>query len=110
MSLTLRTDFGCTEAVIDDDCGLKRFYEVADILSDDLDIKFLAKLDDFDSLVWDFNFKGHTLTLHYNIYTGISIYPRKFRDAQRKDNDAVVEVASFLETKLMINTAKKYLS
>jgi len=23
MSLTLRTDFGCTEAVIDDDCGLK---------------------------------------------------------------------------------------
>ncbi len=110
MSLTLRTDFGCTEAVIDDDCGLKRFYEVADILSDDLDIKFLAKLDDFDSLVWDFNFKGHTLTLHYNIYTGISIYPRKFRDAQRKDNDAVVEVAQFLETKLMINTAKKYLS
>jgi hypothetical protein len=110
MSLTLRTDFGCTEAVIDDDCGLKRFYEVADILSEDLDIKFLAKLDDFDSLVWDFNYKGHTLTLHYNIYTGISIYPRKFRDAQRKDNDAVVEVAQFLETKLMINTAKKYLS
>ena len=110
MSLTLRTDFGCTEAVIDDDCGLKRFYEVADILSEDLDIKFLAKLDDFDSLVWDFNFKGHTLTLHYNIYTGISIYPRKFRDAQRKDNDAVVEVAQFLETKLMINTARKYMS
>ena len=110
MSLTLRTDFGCTEAVIDDDCGLKRFYEVADILSEDLDIKFLAKLDDFDSLVWDFNFKGHTLTLHYNIYTGISIYPRKFRDAQRKDNDAVVEVAHFLETKLMINTARKYMS
>jgi hypothetical protein len=110
MSLTLRTDFGCTEAVIDDDCGLKRFYEVADILSDDLDIKFLTKLDDFDSLVWDFNYKGRTLTLHYNIYTGISIYPHKFREAPRRDNDAVVEVAQFLETKLMINTAKKYLS
>jgi hypothetical protein len=37
MSLTLRTDFGCTEAIIDDDCGLKRFYEVANILSDDLE-------------------------------------------------------------------------
>jgi hypothetical protein len=110
MSLMLRTDFGCTEAVIDDDCGLKRFYEVADILSEDLEIKFINKLDDFDSLVWDFNFKGHTLTLHYNIYTGISIYPRKFRDAPRKDNDAVVEVAQFLETKLMVNTAKRYLS
>ena len=110
MSLTLRTDFGCTEAVIDDDCGLKRFYEVADILSDDLDIQFLSKLDDFDSLVWDFSYKGHTLTLHYNIYTGISIYPHKFREAPRRDNDAVVEVAQFLETKLMINTARKYLS
>ncbi|MDE3248876.1 MAG: hypothetical protein KGO82_09465 [Bacteroidota bacterium] len=110
MSLTLRTDFGCTEAVIDDDCGLKRFYEVADILSDDLDIKFLHKLDDFDSLVWDFAYKGHTLTLHYNIYTGISIYPNKFREAPRRDNDAVIEVARFLETKLMINTARKYLS
>ncbi len=110
MAITIQTDFGCTQAVIDDDCGLKRFYEVADILSDDLDIKFIAKLDDFDSLVWDFNYKGHTLTLHYNIYTGISIYPRKFKDAQEKDNDTVVEVAQFLETKLMINTAKKYLS
>jgi len=110
MSLTLRTDFGCTEAVIDDDCGLKRFYEVADILSDDLDIQFLTKLDDFDSLVWDFSYKGRTLTLHYNIYTGISIYPHKFREAPRRDNDAVVEVAQFLETKLMINTARKYLS
>ena len=70
----------------------------------------LSKLDDFDSLVWDFIYKGRALTLHYNIYTGISIYPHKFREAPRRDNDAVVEVAQFLETKLMINTAKKYLS
>ena len=110
MSLTLRTDFGCTEAVIDDDCGLKRFYEVANILSDDLEVNFNHKTDDFDSLMWDFIFKGHILTLHYNIYTGISIYPRKFREAPRKDNDAVVEVAKFLESKLMINAARKYMS
>ena len=88
MSLTLRTDFGCTEAVIDDDCGLKRFYEVANILSDDLDIRFTNKEDDFDTLTWNFHYKGHILTLHYNIYTGISIYPYKFREAPRKDNQA----------------------
>ena len=35
MSLTLRTSLGCTEAVIDDDGGLKQFYHVADILSQD---------------------------------------------------------------------------
>jgi Protein of unknown function (DUF3630) len=110
MSLTLRNDFGCTEAIIDDDCGLKRFYEVANILSDDLEIKFTNKEDDFDTLTWDFAFKAHVLTLHYNIYTGISIYPRKFRQAVRKDNDAVVEVARFLETKLLVHSAKRYLS
>ena len=110
MSLTLRTDFGCTEAIIDDDCGLKRFYEVANILSDDLEIRFTNKEDDFDTLTWDFLYRGHILTLHYNIYTGISIYPRKFREAPRKDNDAVIEVARFLENKLLIHSVKKYMS
>jgi hypothetical protein len=110
MSLTLRTDFGCTEAVIDDDCGLKRFYEVANILSDDLSINFTSKMDDFDSLMWDFTYKGLALTLHYNIYTGISVYPRKFMNAVKKENEAVIEVAQFLESKLLINTARKFLS
>ncbi len=110
MSLTLRTDFGCTEAIIDDDCGLKRFYQVADILSDDLNIKFTRKEDDFDTLTWDFSFKNHGLTLHYNIYTGISIYPVKFREAPRKDNDAVIEVAKFLETKLLVHSARRFMS
>ena len=107
MSLTLRTDFGCTEAIIDDDCGLKRFYEVANILADDLEIQFQNKEDDFDTLTWDFAYKSYTLTLHYNIYTGISIYPRRFRDAPRRENDAVIEVATFLETKLLIHTVRK---
>ena len=110
MSLTLRTDFGCTEAVIEDDCGLKRFYEVANILADDLKINFQNKLDDFDSLMWDFSYQGHALTLHYNIYTGISIYPRKFREALKKENEAVVEVANYLDKKLMVGRSPKYLS
>ena len=100
MSLTLRTDFGCTEAIIDDDCGLKRFYEVANILTEDLEIKFTNKEDDFDTLTWDFVFKNHILTLHYNIYNGISIFPTKTRDALNKDNKAVVELAGILESKL----------
>jgi hypothetical protein len=110
MSLILRTHFGCTEAVIDDDCSQKRFYEVADILSDNREITFQNKIDDFDSLVWDFVYKQHTLTLHYNIYTGISIYPRQFNNAPKKDNDAVVEIAQYLEKKLMLHSTRKYLS
>lgn len=110
MSLTLRTDFGCTEAIIDDDCGLKRFYEVADILTDELEIRFTQKQDDFDTLTWNFLYKGHILTLHYNIYTGISIYPFKFREAPRKDNDAVIEVAKFLENTLLVHKARRFVS
>ena len=100
MSLTLRTSLGCTEAIIADDGGLKRFYQVADILSADLKVKFSSKEDDFDSIDWEFKFKGHLLTLHYSIYNGISIFPTKTRDALNKDNKAVVDLAGLLEGKL----------
>lgn len=100
MSLTLRTSMGCTEAVLADDGGLKRFYQIADILSEDLRVNFNNKEDDFDTIDWEFRFKGHNLTLHYNIYNGISLFPTKTRDALNKDNKAVVEVANMIEMKL----------
>ncbi len=102
MNPTLRTNLGCTEAVIADDGGLKQFYQVADILSQDLNIRFSNKEDDFDTINWEFKFKGHNLTLHYNIYNGISLFPTKTRDALHKDNKAVVELAVLLQDKLFI--------
>ncbi len=81
MSLTLRIALGCTEAIIDDDGGLKRFYQVADILSKDFEVDFSRKEDEFDSIDWDFNFHGSRLTLHYNIYTGVSFYPTRTKNA-----------------------------
>ena len=100
MSLILRTTLGCTEAVIADDGGLKEFYQVANILSQDFNIRFSNKEDDFDAIDWEFRFKGHQLTLHYSIYNGISIFPTKTRDALTKDNKAVVELANVLDGKL----------
>jgi hypothetical protein len=102
MNPTLRTNLGCTEAVIADDGGLKQFYQVADILSQDLNVRFSNKEDDFDTINWEFKFKGHNLTLHYNIYNGISLFPTKTRDALHKDNKAVVELAGLLQGKLFI--------
>lgn len=101
MSLTLRTTLGCTEAVIDDDGGLKRFYQIADILSDDLQVNFTNKEDDFDAINWDFHLGQHELTLQYSIYNGISMFPTKTKDARKRDNKAVVELANVLEGKLM---------
>jgi hypothetical protein len=101
MSLTLRTALGCTEAVIDDDGGLKRFYQIADILSDDLQISFTRKEDDFDAISWDFSMGHHELTLYYSIYNGISLFPTRTKDAHKRDNNAVVELAQVLEGKLL---------
>jgi hypothetical protein len=107
MSLTLRTTLGCTEAVIADDGNLKRFYQVADILSSDFRIQFTSKEDDFDAIDWEFKFKGHQMTLHYSIYNGISLFPTKTRDALNKDNKAVVDLASLIEERLFHFESKR---
>ena len=100
MSLTLRTTLGCTEAVIADDGGLKEFYRVANILSQDLDVNFSHKEDDLDTIDWEFRFKGHNITLHYSIYNGVSLFPTKTKDALSKDNKAVVELANVIESRM----------
>jgi hypothetical protein len=107
---TLRTTLGCTEAVIDDDGGLKRFYQIADILTDDLQASFVDKEDDFDNISWAFQLGHHQLTLHYSIYNGISVFPTKTKDARKRDNLAVVELANVLEGKLMSIDMKKHIA
>ncbi len=107
MSLTLRTALGCTEAVIDDDGGLNRFYQIADILSDQFQVNFVNKEDDFDAINWDFSFGKHLLTLCYSIYNGISLFPTKTKDARSRDNKAVIELANVLEGKLINLDAKR---
>ncbi|MDE3213211.1 MAG: hypothetical protein KGM98_08255 [Bacteroidota bacterium] len=96
MSYHLKTEFGGTEAVIDDNCGVSKFYSIADMLSDSLKVKFINQVDDAESLDWDFRYKNHFLTLHYNIFNGVSILPHKTRGIAR-ENKAVQEIASFLE-------------
>lgn len=110
MSLTLRTTLGCTEAVIDGDGGLKRFYQIADILSDDLKVSFTNKEDDFDAISWDFHLGHHELTLQYSIYNGISVFPTRTKDARKRDNKAVIELAGVLEGKLMTIDMRKHIA
>lgn len=97
MNLTLRNDYGCTEAVIDENCGFDKFYGVAGLLADKLQVQFTNKIDDLDTSYWDFNYNGHKLTLHYNIYNGVSILPVRLRQAAAKDNEAIRELAGVLE-------------
>ncbi|MDP4285870.1 MAG: hypothetical protein Q8891_15755 [Bacteroidota bacterium] len=95
MCYHLKTDFGGTEAVIDDNCSISKFYSIAGALSDNLKVKFLNQVDDADTLDWDFRYKSQFLILHYNIFNGVSILPRQVNNAE-KANEAVEEVANFL--------------
>jgi hypothetical protein len=95
MSYQLQTSNGGTEAVIDDNCGISKFYAIASTLADDLQVKFLNQIDDAETLDWDFQYRGQFLTLHYNIFNGVSIFPQQTKDV--KQNNRVMEVAHFLE-------------
>ncbi|MEO8412508.1 MAG: hypothetical protein ABI472_02570 [Ginsengibacter sp.] len=96
MCYHLKTNFGGTEAVIDDNCGVSKFYSIADILADGLDVKFMNQVDDTETLDWDFRYKNHMLILHYNTFNGVSILPHDIKGIAR-ENKAVREVARFLE-------------
>lgn len=96
MSYQLRTQTGATEAVIDDNCGVSKFYAIAHTLTEDLHVVFVNQVDESETLNWDFKYKGNYLTLHYNVFEGVSIYPQ-VQTVHRTDNHSVMEVAKFLE-------------
>jgi hypothetical protein len=96
MCYHLTTDNGSTEAVIDDNCGISKFYAIASTLVDDLNVKFVNQIDDAETLDWDFTYKQNYLTLHYNIFNGVSILPNQIKNG-KSQNMAVAEVANFLQ-------------
>lgn len=96
MKPKLETDKGWTESIIDDYCEFEKFYSVADVLSNHFNLTFSNKVNDFDTLYWDFEYKGNELVLHYNVYLGISIFPKALKSATESDNSSVVEITILL--------------
>lgn len=97
MCYALKTQSGATEAVIDDNCGISKFYAIANALADDLQVQFMNQVDDAETLDWDFKYKDELLTLHYNIFNGVSIFPQQNNVKQK--NSLVMEVAGYLQKK-----------
>ena len=95
MSYQLQTPFGGIEEVIDDNCGISKFYMIAGALSDELKVKFINQVDDADTLNWDFKYKKYLLTLSYNIFNGVSILPGDIRHSV-KVNRVVEDLAQHL--------------
>jgi hypothetical protein len=97
MLYQLQTLSGNTEAVIDDNCGISKFYAIANTLCSELKVNFINRSDNAESVDWNFRYKEGTLTLHYNIFNGISIYPDR---SMLNGNGLVLEVAEFLEKRI----------
>src|SRR5688500_14870417 len=87
---------GWTETIIDSDCDFFKFEKVATILRTKLNIVFGDPLDDFDTYYWDFVYGGSNLCLYYNIYLGVSIFPKLLKNATSNDNENVINVTAAL--------------
>ncbi|HKZ67084.1 MAG TPA: hypothetical protein VJ111_12035, partial [Chitinophagaceae bacterium] len=87
--------------IIHGNCDFDKFYYVAEISEKDFNIKFTNKLNDFDTIYWDFSYNRHLLTLHYNIYLEVSIHPEKLRQATTFENDTVVGLGQVIFNKLV---------
>jgi hypothetical protein len=81
--------------VIDDNCGLKKFYSIANTLVSDFKISFSEKTDEFGALLWSFKYNGHPLKLQFNIYHGVSITNTEYRGSE-----SVKQMARLLKEKL----------
>jgi hypothetical protein len=77
MTFQIDTSKGWTEAIIDNDCEISKLEKVAMLLKTKLNIVFTEQLNDFDTYYWDFAYDDSILCLHYNVYSGVSIFPIK---------------------------------
>ncbi|MEJ7589135.1 MAG: hypothetical protein WKI04_16380 [Ferruginibacter sp.] len=92
------TKHGNTEAVIDDNCGVSKFYAIAETLSSELKVNFLSQVNHSDTLDWEFRYKNQVLTLRYNVFNGVSVFPQHIKSIFH-ENNIVLEIAHFLERK-----------
>ena len=91
---------GWTEAIVDENCSIDKFYKIAGIIHTILDISFTNKISDTDTSYWDFIYKDKELTLHYNIYVGVSIFPKSMTNASSSDNKIVLDLSKTLSDDL----------
>jgi hypothetical protein len=75
--------------VIDEHGSLQKFYSLTNELSKTRHVRFTNKQDDVDGIEWHFKYRGHQLTLQYNIYNGVSLTPQSNKDVKQAAKLAV---------------------
>lgn len=94
--MKIETGKGWMEVIIEEDCSQDRLMEIADILRKELPAVFDEVVGDTDSYYGDFTYRGITLTLHYNTFIGISVFPKSLGNSTPVENTMVVHVCQML--------------
>ena len=97
----VNTTNGWTEVILLKDCEMQKVSQVAAILTDKLNIQFTQRMNNTDTLYWDFKYEGAELCLHYNLYLGISIHPVCLKEAEEWENEAVIKVSKEILSNLL---------
>jgi len=88
-------DYNTTySTVIDEHASLQQFYLLTNELSRIRKVRFTGKLDDVDTIEWNFKYRGHQLRLNYSIYDGVTMSPQSTKDAK-----VVIELVGKLKKK-----------
>lgn len=93
MKVIYNEENGFLEAELIGNCDFALFYQLTEMMEKEMGIEFTGKLDDADSIYWDFTINGSSLTVHYNVYLGISLLPAKFASSSAAENKEVKRMA-----------------
>ena len=87
-----------------EDCGFDFFYQTAQKLETVFQAEFVQKIDGFDSLYYDFLYRRAALTLHYNVYQGLCIYPTSTTATAETDKNLLTEMANRWQKGWLLNS------
>jgi hypothetical protein len=81
-----------SEILITEQIAPALFQNLADRLVAENNAKIIEKINEFDSIYWDFKVNIEVVTLHLQTYIGISIYPKELDKATIEANQLVERI------------------
>lgn len=79
----------------------KLFRLITKTIEKKFDVQWLQQLDGLDQRYWDFKIKGEILTLHFEHYLGISLFPSKDTPSLETANSLVEAIGAYLDSTIM---------
>ena len=79
----------CIEILISSEIGSNLFEKLENRIITKFKGEIISKISDLDSTYYDFKINSNLITLHKQVFTGISIFPVDLNNASTECNDIV---------------------